>query len=492
MIRLRDVCKVYPTRQGPKLVLDNLSFDLEKGERLGVLGRNGAGKSTMVRLISGAEFPTSGLIEREMSVSWPLAFGGAFQVMLTGVDNVRFISRIYNQDFEKNLAFVEDFSELGSYLREPVRNYSSGMRARLAFAISMIIEFDCFLIDEVGAVGDARFHERCNYELFDKRGDRAMVIISHDAGYIRDHCNRFAVLHDAKISMYDDFDLAYSEFKELIGALPTRVEVEAPLADLLETEAAFSRVRLIEQTHRIAVHDERFRALVLEGGFKANERNWPKAEALYAQALTLFPYERSYWAQLGHMQKENGDFSSAELSYRTANALGDLHRQEVIDHIRAVMAAQGISEEEFPIPARVIEPTFAQPPGKPDALILALLFWRTNILDNLHILDMIRNAPTMDRLAANIVTDDRCDLSFELDKAERPAVSVDWLRALGCLAFSEDQLQRLWLELSKLGSPAQVLRFVLANDGFNWPEMQIALNAKRDREIDRQLMDSKA
>jgi ABC-type polysaccharide/polyol phosphate transport system ATPase subunit len=220
MIRLRDVRKIYPTRQGNKLVLDGVGFDLAMGERLGVLGRNGAGKSTMVRLISGAERPTSGTVEREMSVSWPLAFGGAFQHMLTGVDNVRFISRLYDQDFKSNLAFVEDFAELGAYLREPVRTYSSGMRARLAFAISMIIEFDCFLIDEIGAVGDARFHDRCNYELFDKRKDRAMVIISHDAAYVRDHCNRFAVLHDAKLELYDDFELAYADFKELIGWKP--------------------------------------------------------------------------------------------------------------------------------------------------------------------------------------------------------------------------------------------------------------------------------
>lgn len=220
MIRVSDVHKVYPTRFGDNLVLDGVSFELAMGERLGVLGRNGAGKSTMVRLISGAERPTSGAIEREMSVSWPLAFGGAFQHTLTGVDNVRFISRIYNQDFRENLAFVEDFAELGPYLREPVRTYSSGMRARLAFAISMIIEFDCFLIDEIGAVGDARFHERCNYELFGKRADRAMIIISHDAAYVRDHCNRWAVLHDAKLKLYDDFEVAYADFKELIGWKP--------------------------------------------------------------------------------------------------------------------------------------------------------------------------------------------------------------------------------------------------------------------------------
>lgn len=232
MIRLTNVRKIYHTRFGNNVVLDGIGFELCMGERLGVLGRNGAGKSTMVRLISGAERPTSGKIERDMSVSWPLAFGGAFQHMLTGIDNIRFISRIYDQDFKRNLAFVEDFSELGVYLREPVRTYSSGMRARLAFAISMIIEFDCFLIDEVGAVGDERFHARCNYELFGKRGDRAMVIISHDAAYIRDNCNRFGVLHGGKLELYDEFESAYADFKELIGWTPPPgwPNVEVPTA----------------------------------------------------------------------------------------------------------------------------------------------------------------------------------------------------------------------------------------------------------------------
>lgn len=220
MIAVRDVRKIYPTRFGEKLVLDGINFELQMGERLGVLGRNGAGKSTMIRLVSGAERPTAGVIERHMSVSWPLAFGGAFQPMLTGVDNIRFISRIYAQDFKSNLAFVEEFAELGPYLREPVRSYSSGMRARLAFAISMIIEFDCFLIDEIGAVGDARFHARCDYELFGKRADRAMIIISHDAAYVRDHCTRWAILHDGHLNLYDDFEVAYAEFKELIGWKP--------------------------------------------------------------------------------------------------------------------------------------------------------------------------------------------------------------------------------------------------------------------------------
>ena len=219
-LRVVALEKAYDTRFGTKQVLKGVSFDLSMGERLGILGRNGAGKSTLIRVISGAERASSGTVESNMSISWPLAFGGAFNAQLTGADNVRFISRVYNQDIEHNLAFVEEFAELGPYLREPVRNYSSGMRARLAFAISMIIEFDCFLIDEIASVGDARFHDRCNHELFEKRGDRAMIIVSHDSAYIRDNCNRWAVLHDGEFELYDDFEVAYSIFKELIGWKP--------------------------------------------------------------------------------------------------------------------------------------------------------------------------------------------------------------------------------------------------------------------------------
>ena len=212
MITVNNVHKLYPTRFGANHVLKGVNFQLARGEKLGILGRNGAGKSTLIRLISGAERPSAGEIDRQMSVSWPLAFGGAFQPMLTGIDNVRFISRIYRQDFAANLAFVEEFAELGRYLREPVRSYSSGMRARLAFAISMIIEFDCFLIDEISAVGDARFHERCNYELFEKRADRAMLIVSHDAAYIRDNCTRWAILLEGHLVPYVVFDVAYAIF----------------------------------------------------------------------------------------------------------------------------------------------------------------------------------------------------------------------------------------------------------------------------------------
>lgn len=209
MIELKNVCKRYSIRTGETLVLDNINLTIKEGEKIGILGRNGAGKSTLIRLISGAERPSSGTIVRKMSVSWPLAFGGAFQGTLSGLDNLRFICRIYGRSAEDKIEYVQQFSELGKYLYEPVRSYSSGMRARLAFAISMVVEFDCFLIDEIIAVGDARFQAKCQHELFEKRKDRAMIIVSHDAGFIKEHCKHAAVLINGKLLTFDEIEAAY-------------------------------------------------------------------------------------------------------------------------------------------------------------------------------------------------------------------------------------------------------------------------------------------
>jgi capsular polysaccharide transport system ATP-binding protein len=139
-----------------------------------------------------------------MNISWPLAFGGAFQGSLTGLDNLRFICRVYGVPHADKIGFVDEFAELGKYLREPVKTYSAGMRARLAFAISMAVDFDCFLIDEVITVGDARFHEKCDYELFTKRADRSFVIVSHEVHNIRDHCDRAFVLFGGRLLEFPD------------------------------------------------------------------------------------------------------------------------------------------------------------------------------------------------------------------------------------------------------------------------------------------------
>lgn len=217
MIRLEGVTKSYSTRAGMKQVLKGINFSMAKGERVGFLGRNGAGKSTLIRIISGAELPDEGTVVRDMSVSWPLAFGGAFQQTLSGLDNLRFICRIYGVSTEGKIDYVQEFSELGSYLYEPMRSYSSGMRARLAFAISMVIEFDCFLIDEVIAVGDDRFQRKCHFELFERRADRGMIFVSHDQNFIRTHCDRAAILDDGHALAFDDVEEAYHYYMAHYG-----------------------------------------------------------------------------------------------------------------------------------------------------------------------------------------------------------------------------------------------------------------------------------
>lgn len=244
MIRLNNVCKDYPTKAGLRRVLSNVNLTIHPGERVGILGQNGAGKSTLIRLISGAEPPTLGTIERNMSVSWPLAFSGGFQGSLTGADNVRFICRIYGVDFEPRFRFVEEFSELGIYLNEPVANYSSGMRARLAFAISMTIDFDCYLIDEVLAVGDARFKERCRVELFEKRKDKAMLIVSHSHRYLKGNCQRFLLFKDGSIHEYDDFNQAYFDYKVLLGeAFETKEKMMAVIDEDEKARSADERLK---------------------------------------------------------------------------------------------------------------------------------------------------------------------------------------------------------------------------------------------------------
>lgn len=214
MISVKNVSKRYRTNSGWKTVLKDINFELKKGEKVGILGRNGAGKSTLIRIMSGVEPPTTGEIDRQMSISWPLAFSGAFQGSLTGMDNLRFVSRIYGADFNYVKSFTEEFSELGEYLYEPVKSYSSGMKARLAFALSLSIEFDCYLIDEVIAVGDSRFSAKCKYELFEKRKDRSLILVSHSPSSIKEYCDSAMVLDSGVMHTFDSIDNAYNFYNQ--------------------------------------------------------------------------------------------------------------------------------------------------------------------------------------------------------------------------------------------------------------------------------------
>jgi len=215
MIRVSRLSTEYRAEGKTHRVLSNVSLTVNRGEKVAVLGRNGAGKSTLMRLIGGVEVPTSGRIEREMSISWPLGLQGGFQPSLTGNDNMRFIARIYNKPFDYIRAYVDDFAELGRYLSEPLKTYSMGMRARFAFALSLAIDFDCYLVDEVIAAGDQRFQRRSHEELFERRADRSMILASHISDIVKAYCSRALVLHRGRGKVFDDLQLAIDIYNEL-------------------------------------------------------------------------------------------------------------------------------------------------------------------------------------------------------------------------------------------------------------------------------------
>jgi capsular polysaccharide transport system ATP-binding protein len=205
----------FNTEIGRRRVLDGISFEVCMGERLAILGRNGAGKSTLISLLCGLQLPSAGTIHRGLSMSWPIAIDGVVQGEMTGYDYARFILRVYNAPFEQKLDYIQSFAALGKQLHLPMRFYSTGMRARLAFALSFAIDFDCILIDEVLAVGDRRFQERCYEELFVRRKHCAMIVAIHDAGFVREHCTAALILKGGRGRVFRDLDLAAEIYASL-------------------------------------------------------------------------------------------------------------------------------------------------------------------------------------------------------------------------------------------------------------------------------------
>lgn len=203
MIQFANVSKRFRTRSGTHTVLDTVSLRLERGDALGICGHNGSGKSTLLKLIAGVEQPSSGTITRSGSTSWPIGYASAFQSSLTGADNVRFIARIYGRPIKDTLAFVDHFAELGSYLAMPIRTYSSGMMARLAFAASLAVDFDCYLVDEVTAAGDARFRQRCEDALMARRESGTLVMVSHDPHTLRQYCTSGALVGQGRVDLFE-------------------------------------------------------------------------------------------------------------------------------------------------------------------------------------------------------------------------------------------------------------------------------------------------
>lgn len=208
MIRFVNLTKTYVLHGRRKTVADNINVEFPSKTSVALLGRNGAGKSSLLRMISGEMLPTSGTILTSGTISWPVGFAGSFSPDLTGEQNCRFVARLYGIDTDEVIAFVEDFAELGDHFRLPFRTYSAGMRGRLAFGVSMAIPFDVYLVDEVAAVGDAAFKEKSNHVFNARMRSSAGIVVSHSMPTLREICQAGAVLEGGRLTYYDDLDEA--------------------------------------------------------------------------------------------------------------------------------------------------------------------------------------------------------------------------------------------------------------------------------------------
>ncbi len=218
MVRLENLTKVFYERGRHKLVVDNICATFPTGTAVGLLGRNGAGKSTLLRMIAGTIEPSSGQIVSDGTISWPVGFAGSSHPDLTGLQNVRFIARVYGIDTDTLVEFVEDFAELGGHFHLPVRTYSSGMRARLAFGLSMGIDFETYLVDEVTSVGDASFRAKSEAVFQQRMRQSGAILVSHGMGMLRRNCQAGAVLENGHLSYFDDIEEAIAAHEENIGA----------------------------------------------------------------------------------------------------------------------------------------------------------------------------------------------------------------------------------------------------------------------------------
>ena len=216
MIQLKNITKSYVTPKGRHYVFKNLNVILPENKSVGLLGKNGAGKSTLLRIIGGIDFPDKGEVLTNKTISWPVALAGGFQGSLTARQNVRFVARLYAPESEvyKVVNFVEEFSQLGKYFDMPINSYSSGMRSRLGFGLSMAFDFDYYLLDEVGAVGDASFRERSQKLLDDLKTNSNIIMVSHHLNDLVRNCDVGFVVQNGQALYFDNIEDAVEVYKE--------------------------------------------------------------------------------------------------------------------------------------------------------------------------------------------------------------------------------------------------------------------------------------
>ena len=209
MFELKNVTKSYLTPKGRRYIFRDLSLAIPPNKNIGLIGRNGAGKSTLMRLLGGADVPDSGAIVTDKSISWPVGLTGGFQGSMTGRENIKFVSRVYGaygEAMREKIRFVQDFAEIGDWIDEPIKTYSSGMRSRVAFGLSMAFDFDYYLIDEVMSVGDGQFKRKCA-EVFEKKLKTSnVVLVTHNMSEIQKLCDIVLFIKDGQIQIFEDVE----------------------------------------------------------------------------------------------------------------------------------------------------------------------------------------------------------------------------------------------------------------------------------------------
>jgi capsular polysaccharide transport system ATP-binding protein len=220
MVRLENICKTYILQGQRKVVADNINVTFPTGVSVALLGRNGAGKSSLLRMISGTMDPDSGTITSTGTISWPVGFSGSFNPELSGAQNTRFIARVYGIDTDSLIEFVEDFAELGKHFHLPIRSYSSGMRSRLSFGVSMGIPFDTYLVDEVTAAGDAAFKTKSRIVFSERMRRSGAILVTHSMKQVQRLCQAGAVLEDGKLTYYEDLSEAIAQHQANTGGDP--------------------------------------------------------------------------------------------------------------------------------------------------------------------------------------------------------------------------------------------------------------------------------
>lgn len=218
MIELRNVTKYYQTKHEKKYVLNNVTFTIPSGVNVGILGRNGAGKSTLLRMLGGIDFPNSGIISSPHSFSWPMGLAGGFQGSMTGRQNVQFVCRIYGKseyEIASAIESVKAFSELGEYFDMPIKTYSSGMKSRLSFGLSLFFDFDYLIIDETLSVGDKNFQEKSKKALRKKIENCHVLLVSHSMPVLKEICDVGIVVHNGQMYYHDDIDDAVNTYNKI-------------------------------------------------------------------------------------------------------------------------------------------------------------------------------------------------------------------------------------------------------------------------------------